>query len=83
MELTTSDEALGIFAYRPVFHAEFMPGVWWDAGELVEVGEGGAGEDESAHDCGVKRLKSSSIRALTRSAWGGVGVLGSIGFGGA
>lgn len=53
MELTSSDEALGILAYRSVFDAEFVPGVWWDSGEVVEIGERGAGEDGSAHGSGL------------------------------
>lgn len=68
MELTTSDEALGILAYRPVFDAESVPGVWWDAGELVEVGEGGAGEDEGAHGSGKSRV-SNKRRARLMVFW--------------
>lgn len=64
MELTTSDEALGILAYRPVFHAELVPGVWWDTGELVEVGKGGAGEDEGAHGSGKSRVARSLAARL-------------------
>lgn len=60
MELTTGDEALGILAYRFVFDAESVPGVGWDAGEVVEVGKSGVGEDEGAHGSG----KSVVARSL-------------------
>ena len=64
MELTTGDESLGIHAYRFVFNAELVPGVGWDADEVVEVGKGGAGEDEGAHGSGKSRVDSKRFARL-------------------
>lgn len=64
MELTSGDKALGIFAYRFVFHAELVPRVRWDADELVEIGERRAGKDEGAHGSGKSRVASKRFARL-------------------